>query len=119
LPPGFEQRLVALYRILHHRPEIQLAPLQGDLAGVDARDIQQVIDQPDDDIELPIEDGEGLVRHGRRRGTSRRISTALRMGASGLRSSWANIAGTRLSAGGRVSVVLHSRAAPTPLACAR
>ena len=58
----------------------------------DPRDVEQVVDQADQLLDLAADDVAGPLEVGVLESRARRISTALRIGARGLRSSWASIA---------------------------
>jgi hypothetical protein len=70
-----------------------------DLALADAREVEQVVDQPDHLPELPLPSCRAASACGPSR-TTVRICRQLRIGASGLRSSCANVARAR-PCGGR------------------
>ena len=63
-----------------------------DLAARDARDLQEVVDQADHVVDLPLHDLERRVERVRRTSASASICSELRIGASGLRSSCASVA---------------------------
>ena len=86
-----DQRAARLDSRRDHVGEIHAALAQLDLAARDARDVQQVVDQPHHVVDLALHDLVGGHR-GLRRARQRRTLNELRIGASGLRSSCASVA---------------------------
>ena len=59
---GFDPRPAGFDRALDHRPQRDPLFLQPDLAAADARDVQQVVDQPDHVHQLTLDDGARPLR---------------------------------------------------------
>ena len=75
------------------RREIDRLLPQRDLSARDAAHVQQVVHQPGQVVDLALDDaGRALVACPASWAPARRIATALRIGASGLRSSWPSMA---------------------------
>ena len=86
-----DKRLTGLYRPLNDLLQGHPRLAQFELAAADAADIQQIIDQARHLPDLPVDDVLEL-RSGAPLPLLRRICTAFRIGASGLRNSCARVA---------------------------
>ena len=89
-----DERAAGLHGALHHRRQFDPLLAEFELAPGDAGHVEQVVDQPHHLLHLPLHHARGPARSSGRVGpsASRRICRALRIGASGLRSSWASVA---------------------------
>jgi hypothetical protein len=75
-----------------HATEVDQLVAQQDLAGGDAADVEQVVDEVGEVAELAVDDARRLLPRRRASRSSCISETALRIGASGLRSSCASMA---------------------------
>ena len=93
VPPFVDQRPARFDGAGHGRRHVDRFGFQLHLAAGDARHVEQVVHQPDHLFHLAVDH---VARPTSRPSSSptacRRICTALRIGASGLRSSWASMA---------------------------
>ena len=87
-----DQRPADLDRAGDDRPRVDGLDAELDLSAGDPRDVEQVVDQSHQLLDLPGDDVAGPPRFSSSISSICSISTALRIGASGLRSSWASIA---------------------------
>ena len=82
-------------RVADQRAKIDHALAQFDLAVRDTRDVEQFVEQPRHVAPLPLDDRLGAGQDAATSSDCRINSTALKIAASGLRSSWASIARNR------------------------